>query len=195
MAYVAPSITSAGLVVPSFDDIQTALLIQYQACYGATAAVGNDNADYQWISALAMKLNDNMGLCQLAYNARSPLTAIGADLDAVVELNGLARLIASVSSAVLTVSGVAFTTITNGVVSDVNGILWSLPATVTIGAGGNVNVTAVCQQQGAITAAANTINTPAGGFTAGWTGVTNTAAAVVGLPVEPDSSSARATSS
>jgi uncharacterized phage protein gp47/JayE len=187
MAYVAPSITAAGLVVPSFDDIQEALLTQYQAIYGATTALGNDNADYQWVSALAMKLNDNVGLCQLAYNARSPMTAIGADLDSVVELNGLARLTSAVSSAVLTLTGAPGTVITNGVVSDVNGILWSLPATVTIGAGGTVIATAICQQQGEITAAATTIKTPAGGFTAGWTGVTNPAPALVGQPVETDS--------
>jgi len=187
MAYVAPSITAAGLVVPSYNDIQAALLTQYQACYGATTALGNDNADYQWISALALKLNDAMSLCQLAYNGRSPLTAVGADLDAVVELNGLARLTSAPSSVVLTLTGVADTVINNGVVSDVNGILWSLPTTVTIGAGGTITATAVCQQQGQITAAAGTVNTPVGGFTAGWTGVTNAAPAVVGAPVEADS--------
>ena len=187
MAYVAPSITAAGLVVPSFADIQTALLTQYQAIYGATTALGNDNADYQWISALALKLNDNMGLCQLAYNARSPLTAVGADLDAVVELNGLARLTSSVSSAVLVLSGTPETVVNNGVVSDVNGVLWSLPAAVTIGSGGTVSATAVCQQQGEVTAAANTITTPAGGFTAGWVGATNPSPALVGQPVETDS--------
>ena len=86
MAYSPPVITSAGLSVPSFNDIQQSLLQSYQTIYGATVYLGNDAADYQWISSLALKLSDNCGLCQLAYNARSPLTAVGADLDSILKL-------------------------------------------------------------------------------------------------------------
>ncbi len=187
MAYAAPTITSAGLTVPSFSDIQESLLQAYQSIYGSTAYLGNDSSDYQWISALALKLSDNMSLCQLAYNARSPLTAIGVDLDSIVKLNGIARLSASASTAVLTLTGTAGTVINNGIISDVNGILWALPSSVTIGTGGTISVTAACQQSGAVSAAPNTITIPVGGFTAGWTGVTNPSAAVLGTPVESDS--------
>ncbi len=187
MAYFAPTITAAGLSVPVFSDIQGALLDAYQAIYGSTTYLGNDSSDFQWISAVALKLNDNMGLCQLAYNARSPLTAIGADLDSVVKLNGIARLSPSSSTAVLVLTGSPNTPVNNGVISDSNGILWSIPATVTIGPSGTVSVTAVCQQTGAVSAAQNTIITPVGGFTAGWTGVTNPNPAVVGSPAEADS--------
>lgn len=187
MSYFAPTITSAGLSVPSFSDIQQALIDAYQTIYGSTAYLGNDSSDYQWISAIALKLSDNMSLCQLAYNSRSPLTAIGADLDSIVKVNGIARLSASSSSAVLNITGTPGVIITNGIVSDVNGILWSLPSTVTIGSNGTVLVTAVCQQSGAISAAENTITIPVGGFTAGWTGVTNPNPAVVGKPTEADS--------
>jgi uncharacterized phage protein gp47/JayE len=187
MAYVAPAITASGLSVPSFNDIQQSLLSSYQAIYGSTTALGNDNADYQWISSVSLKLSDVMSLCQLAYNARSPLTAVGADLDSVIKLNGIARLASSLSTAVLTLSGVAETTVANGIVADANGILWALPSTVTIGGGGTVSATATCQQSGAVTANENTINTPVGGFTAGWTGVTNPAPAVPGVGIETDS--------
>jgi uncharacterized phage protein gp47/JayE len=187
MAYSPPVITAAGLSVPSFNDIQTALVSANQSIYGPTTYLGNDAADFQWIAAVSLKLNDCMGLCQLAYNARSPLTAIGVDLDSIIKLNGLARLVPSFSTAVLTLSGTAGTTITAGIVSDANGNLWTLPSPVSIGTGGTVSVTATCQTPGSISANENTITTPAGGFTAGWTGVTNQAPAIVGLPVETDS--------
>lgn len=187
MAYFPPVITAAGLSVPVFVDIQNALINSYRTNYGSTTYLGNDSADYQWITAVSLKLNDNMGLCQLAYNARSPLTAVGADLDSIAKLNGLARLSSSSSTVVLLLSGISGTVIDNAVVSDVNGILWQLPLGVTIGIGGSVSSVAVCQQGGAVTAAINTITTPVGGFTAGWTAVTNPAPAIVGTPTESDS--------
>jgi uncharacterized phage protein gp47/JayE len=187
MAYFPPVITAAGLSLPVFNDIQSAILSAFQSIYGSTTYLGNDSADYQWISALALKLNDNMQLCQLAYNARSPLTAIGSDLDSILKINGLTRLSSSNSSATLLLTGLAGTPIYSAIIADVNGILWQLPPTVTIGPGGSVSATAVCQQGGPISAAPDTIKTPVGGFTAGWNTVTNPSAANVGTPVESDS--------
>lgn len=187
MAYFPPVITAAGLSVCLESDIQDSLENSYRTIYGATTYLGNDASDLQWIASVALKLFDNQSLCQLAYNGRSPLTAIGADLDSIIKINGIARLPSSSSSAVLTLSGTPGTPINNGVVSDSNGILWSLPSLVTIGGGGTVMVTAICNQSGAISANAGTIITPVGGFTAGWTGVTNAGPAVVGKPVEADS--------
>jgi uncharacterized phage protein gp47/JayE len=188
MAYFPPVITPAGLSVPSFSDIQQALLDAYSSIYGSTTYLGNDSADYQFLSALALKLSDNCGLCQLAYNSRSPLTAVGADLDAVVELGGLTRLSSSASFAALLLSGTPGKVINSAVIQDENGILWSLPSGVTIGGGGSVVSTATCQQAGPISAEANTITNPVGGFTAGWTAVTNPLAATLGTSVEADSS-------
>lgn len=187
MTYFAPKITAAGLSLPVFTDIQQALLNAFQSAYGSTTYHGNDEADFEWITAVALKLNDNMQLCQLDYNSRSPQTAIGATLDSIGKLIGIARLLPSPSTTALTCVGTPNTPITNGVVQDVNGILWSLPSTVTIGSGGTVSVGAVCQLTGLVTALPNTITRPVGGFTSGWTGVTNPAAAVVGTPTETDS--------
>jgi uncharacterized phage protein gp47/JayE len=187
MAYAAPVVTAAGLSVPSYADIRGSLTASYQTIFGQTTYLGNDAADYQWISAVALKLSDNCSLCQLDYNNRAPLTAIGAALDSLVKLNGLARKTASFSSVILTLTGTAFATITNGIVADANGIYWLLPSTVTIGVAGTVSVSAICQQAGPVSANAYTITTPVGGFTGGWTSVTNPSAAVVGTPIETDS--------
>jgi uncharacterized phage protein gp47/JayE len=83
-------------------------------------------------------INDAIEAVQLAYNARSPLTAVGADLDSIVKLNGIARKTASASTAALTLTGSPGAVITNGVAKDQNGYLWNLPSIVTIGSGGTV---------------------------------------------------------
>ena len=187
MTYFAPKVTAAGLSLPVFTDIQQALLNGFLSIYGETNYLGNDAADYEWISIVSLKMNDNMSLCQLDYNQRSPLTAIGSGLDSICKLNGIARLTATPSTAVLTLSGSPNTPVTNAVIQDKNGILWNLPSSVTIGPSGSVMVNASCQQSGAISAASNTITQPVGGFTAGWTGVTNANPAIVGTSYETDS--------
>jgi hypothetical protein len=69
----------------------------------------------------------------------------------------------------------------------VNGILWTAPPSLTIGGTGFVNAIALCQQVGPVSAKVDTIKFPVGGLTAGWTGVTNPATAVLGTPIESDS--------
>jgi uncharacterized phage protein gp47/JayE len=186
MTYAPPAVTAAGLTIPSYNDILASLMQSYQAIYGQSVYLGIDSADYQNISVLALKLADNCSLCQLDYNSRSPLTAIGAALDSVVKLNGLVRKPASKSTVLLTLTGTAGTIINNGVVADSNGVYWSLPTTVVLGSGGLVSVTAVCQQTGPISADAGTVTQPVGGFTSGWTGVSNPDPAAPGTPVEND---------
>ena len=188
MTYFPPVVTAAGLSVPTFNDIQQALIDAYQGIYGSTTYLGNDSADYQWITSVALKLFDNESLCQLAYNSRSPLTAIGVALDEIVKINGIARIAPTNSTVTLLLTGIDGTQVVNGVAQDINGVQWALPAVVNIGPSGSVSEIATCMQAGAISAQPNTINTPVGGFTAGWLSVTNPIAAVVGTVPESDSS-------
>lgn len=186
MAYFAPYIDAAGLHIPAYEDINAYEQSQFLTIYGSSINLDDDSADVQWISVFSLMISDAMNTAQLAYNARSPLTAVGADLDSVVKINGIARLAASFSTAVLTITGTPGTTIINGVASDANGFLWLLPPTFTITNTGTVFITAICETAGRIAAPANTItgiSTP----TSGWTAVTNSAAAVEGSPVETDS--------
>lgn len=186
MAYVAPYIDAAGLHIPTYDDILDELISQAQSIFGSDIYLDADSQDYQFISIISLKIYDTMLAVQLAYNNRSPLTAIGAGLDSIVKLNGIARVPASYSTCQVTLTGTALTEITNGVIQDTAGYKWDLPASVTIGSGGTVTVTATCETIGAITALAGTLTqimTP----TAGWTSVTNAAAATPGLPAEADS--------
>lgn len=185
MSYQAPQISAAGLSIPSYQDILTQLTAQFQSIYGQSVYLGNDSPDFQWISVLALMMSDTMQGIQLAVNNRSPNFAIGAALDSLVKLNGIVRKLATFSLCQVTLTGIPGSLITNGVCSDVNGNKWDLPTPVTIGAGGTVTVTAMCETSGAINALAGQINaifTPQ----AGWTSVTNPTAAIIGQPIETD---------
>ena len=173
--------------MPSYTDIRDYLIEQAKAIYGQDIYLESDSSDYQYISIIAKSEYDTLMGCQLAYNNRSPQTAIGVALDGIVKINGIKRIPATYSTAVVTLTGAPNTLIKSGSIADINGIKWNLPETVTIGLSGTINVTATCQVLGAIYASIgdiNIINTP----TYGWTGVTNIASAIVGNNIELNSS-------
>jgi uncharacterized phage protein gp47/JayE len=163
------------------------VLQQYKNIYGSDVYLGNDSADYQFLSAgIATPINDLNAAIISTYNAYSPATAQNANLSSAVKINGLARNIPTNSTVDQIIVGVAGTIITNGVTQDANSNKWNLPTTVTIPAGGSITVTATAQTAGAIQAGIGTVNqiaTP----TLGWQTVTNATAAAAGAPVETDS--------
>jgi uncharacterized phage protein gp47/JayE len=185
-SYVPPNVGPAGLTIPGYEDILNDNLEQYTSIFGANQYIGTDSAIYQLIAILSLKQSDTMQALQYAYNQSSPTTAIGAGLDRLVKLNGIARKPFSFSTAIVTVNGTPGTVINNGAAQDTNGNTWNLPATVTIPGSGNVNVSATCTIPGNIVAEPNTITiiaTPVGG----WTSVTNAAVSTPGVPIETDS--------
>lgn len=185
-SYAPPFIGIAGLTIPSYNAILNYLIGQFQTIYGVTVYLGNDSADFQFISILALAISDQVNALQLDYGNRAPNFAVGAALDSLVKLNGLARKQASFSTCPVTLTGTAGAVITSGIVTDVNGIQWNLPPSVVIGGGGTSTVLAVCSVPGTVNALVGQITsifTP----TAGWTSVTNSTAATIGQPVETDS--------
>lgn len=185
-AYVAPFIGASGLTIPTYQEILADNIAQFLRIFGANQYVGEDSAIYQLLSILSLKQSDTLEALQYAYNQSSPTTAIGAGLDRIVKMNGIARAAYSYSTAILTVVGTAGTQINNGEAQDSNGNLWLLPETVTIPVGGTIDVTGTCSTPGNITAEAGAISiiaTPQ----AGWTSVTNAAAATPGNAIETDS--------
>lgn len=178
-------IDATGIHAPTYSDVYAALISAYQGIFGADVYLGSDSQDGQLIGILAQAITDANNSLVAVYNSFSPAYAQGAGLSSMVKINGLARLIPTNSTAVLTIIGQAGTVITNGIAADSAGNQWALPSSVTIGVSGTVSVTATCQTTGAITAQAGAINqiaTP----TLGWQSVTNPAAATVGAPVETD---------
>jgi len=186
MSYQAPSISATGLSIPSYTDILDFYQSSFLNIYGQQSYLGNDSADLQEMSIVALFAADVMNAVQLVYTNMGPSFAIGPALDILVKLNGLTRKPASYSTCLVTVNGVTGTVITNGVVYDLNNNLWNLPASVTI-AGGGTTVTATAQQPGPITVAASQIIGIAT-TQAGWTSVTNGSNLPnLGEAAEPDS--------
>jgi uncharacterized phage protein gp47/JayE len=185
MVYFKPYIDTAGLHIPTYEDIRDDLMREAREIYGQDIYLENDSMDYQYISAFALKTSDTYQAIQLAYNNRSPSAAIGEGLDGLIKLNGMARKSYSYSSCPVILTGDSGTIISGGIVKDVSGYLWDLPDTVTIGSSGSVSVSVVCQTIGAITAQPGDISqivTP----TKGWLSVANTVAAIPGQDAEKD---------
>lgn len=178
-------IDATGIHVPTYPQILEERKAAYRAIFGADLYLEADSQEGQMLAMDALALHDVYQLAVSVYNAFSPHTAQGAGLSRMVKVNGLARLVASRSTADVTITGTAGTVITGGVVKDVASRQWSLPASVVIPLSGAIIVTATAQDIGDIQAAAgelNAIGTPM----RGWHTVTNAAAATPGAPVESD---------
>jgi uncharacterized phage protein gp47/JayE len=181
----AANISNTGISAPSFASILQYLTSQYQSIFGSDAVLTPDTQDGQLLGVFAQALSDCNSAAIAAYQSFSPVTAQGTALSVNVAINGIERQESGYSTAPVTLIGVAYTVINNGVISDQNGNNWSLPSPLTIGSGGTVSTTATCQTLGAINAAAGTIvniATP----TLGWQSVSNTVAASPGQPVQTD---------
>lgn len=182
MPYVAPYIDDTGMHIPTYNDILEDLMDISRSIYGSDIYLGNDSQDYQFLSAIAAKINDCNQTALFVYGNRGPQTAVGSGLDSIVKLNGISRSPATFSTVSVVLSGTAGTIISNGVVSD-GSTLWNLPPSVSIDISGQATVTATCQTSGPIVAAQNTITTietP----TLGWDSVNNPTAAVTGTSLE-----------
>ena len=185
MAYFAPYIDADGLHLPIYEDVRDYIVNEARRIFGADIYLDNDSQDYQYIATLSLAIYESMLTAQYTYNQRAISTSSGVGLDTLVALNGITRNAATFSTVTVTLTGTAFTEVTNGQIADQNGTIWLLPETVTIGSGGTVSVTATALNAGAKDASAGQVNiilTP----TVGWTSVTNATGATVGEPVETD---------
>lgn len=187
MSYFKPYIDGSGYHYPTYNDILEALVNDMQTIYGSGVYLGNDSQDYQMLSKIAEKIYDAYQTGEIVYHSRSPVTAMGTGLDYVVAINGIERKQGTRSTVVVTLTGAAGTTVKSGVVADVNGHVWDLPATVIIGDDGTVDAEAVCREMGLVQVATDTVTrilTP----TLGWDAVTNNEEATIGTVTETDAS-------
>lgn len=179
-------VSATGITAPSYADILVSLRNSFLTIYGSDAYLDADSQDGQFLALLALAISDSNDALIAVYNSFSPSTAVGAALSSNVKINGIARLVASRSTAVGLVGGVVGSVIINGAVKDSNGFIWTLPASVTIPPAGQIAVTVTAVELGATLAPAgsiNIINTP----TLGWQSFVSTSAATPGAPVELDS--------
>lgn len=161
---------------------------QYQDIYGADIYVDPDSQDGQLLAVQAKADFDTAAKGAAVMNSFSPATAQGLGLARVVKINGIKKGIATNSTADLTLVGQSGTVIGKvgslAIAQDTLNQKWIIPVT-TIPFSGTIVVTATAELQGAVNAAAGTINqiyTP----TLGWQTVNNVADATPGAPVESD---------
>lgn len=182
---LSATVTAQGISAPDYQVILDSITNYFQQIYGADAYLAPDSKDGQMVALVSLAIHDANNMAIAVYNSFSPATAMHGALNGNVKINGIMRKVATRSTVDVTLSGTVGTAITNGSVKDANGIIWSLPASVSIGLDGTATVTATCATSGAVAALVGTvtqINTP----TRGWTSVTNNSAATVGSPGETD---------
>ncbi len=182
---LSATVTASGINAPDYQTILSTITDYFQQIYGSDAYLDPDSKDGQMVALVALAVHDANNTAIQVYNSFSPSSGMTDALTRNVKINGIARKAATNSTVDVTLTGTAGTTITNGSVKDANGIIWNLPASVTIDVGGSVTVTATCATSGAVAAVAGSItkiNTP----TRGWTAVSNASAATVGSAAETD---------
>ncbi|WP_370426149.1 baseplate J/gp47 family protein [Pantoea vagans] len=183
---LSATVTASGISAPDYQTILSTITSYFQQIYGTDAYLEPDSKDGQMVALVALAVHDANNTAIQVYTSFSPSTALTDALTRNVKINGITRKPSTNSTVDLTLTGTAGVTVTNGSVKDANGIIWNLPASVTIGVGGSVTVTATSAVPGAVAAVAGSItqiNTP----TRGWTAVSNSAAAAVGSDAEKDS--------
>lgn len=72
MSYFKPYIDSTGLHIPTYNDILEKMTEDAKTIFGSDIYLENDSADYQWISANALRESDALESLAYAYNSRSP---------------------------------------------------------------------------------------------------------------------------
>lgn len=182
---LSATVTASGISAPDYQTILSTITEYFQQIYGTDAYLEPDSKDGQMVALVALAVHDANNTAIQVYNSFSPSSGMKDALTRNVKINGIARKAATNSTVDVTLTGTAGTTITNGSVKDANGIIWSLPVSVTIDVSGSVTVTATCANSGAVAAVAGSItkiNTP----TRGWTAVSNASAATVGSAAETD---------
>jgi len=182
-----PVISAAGITLPSYNDVLLGYQQGYANIYGVDVSIEPDDIDLQWIAIQAQAYFDLCQMIGVIYNSWGVLNNSGPMLDNICALTNTQRQIATNSTAVVTITGTAYSLITNGVIGDNQnlGTTWDLPASVTIPSGGSISVTATCTTQGAVAALAGSLTqilTP----TAGWQTVTNPVPAIPGAAIETD---------
>ena len=181
-------LTTTGLVVPTGNDL---LLEQrsyiddafgVQMDYSPDTEIGVLTASTAYVGGIVS------GLIQAVWDAFDPGNAAGAALDSIGQIRGSYRQAATYSTATVTLTGTAGIVVTAGSLVQGGGVdgaaRWRIGSS-TVLTGGTASVVVQAVDRGAISAtsgAIDTVVTPV----AGWTSVTNPAAANVGKEQETD---------
>lgn len=181
-------LTDAGLVLPTGNDLLLQFRQDVESQTGLTFDWSADTVGGVYSASTAALGGTVVAMLQAIWDVFAPGNAVGAALNSIGQIRGVYREAATYSSVTLTLTGTSGTIIPSGSLvqggGPDNSARWRLSAS-TVLSGGTGSVVAVAVDPGAIIAGANditTIVTPV----AGWTGVTNPAAANTGQDQETD---------
>lgn len=179
-------LTNQGYTAPRAADILAQIRSEYETQTGLVIDWDADVFLGVITAVISERIGDLSELTQALADSRDPDNATGYQLDTIAAVVGVTRIPAAVSRVDLTLTGDPGTVIPEGSETEaVDGELWITTDSVTIGAGGTVDVEARATRTGPIVAAAGEINeivTPVDG----WDSVTNTDAATPGRDRETD---------
>lgn len=178
-------IDEAGFHLADFEDFLAFNQDAFRQIYGQDVNLDADTQDGQWVTHIAQTQYDIASLCAATFNRFSPSTAEGDALRRQIKINGIKANPATHSTVDLVIVGTEGTVITNGKVRDSADNSWSLPASVTIPASGQITVTATADEDGPIEAAAGAVSR-IGTPTDGWISVSNPSIAVPGKDAQSD---------
>lgn len=178
-------IDEAGFHLADFEDFLAFNQDAFRQIYGQDVNLDADTQDGQWVTHIAQTQYDIASLCAATFNRFSPSTAEGDALRRQIKINGIKANPATHSTVDVVIVGTEGTVITNGKVRDSADNSWSLPASVTIPASGQITVTATADEDGPIEAAAGTVSR-IGTPTDGWISVSNPSVAVPGKDAQSD---------
>jgi uncharacterized phage protein gp47/JayE len=185
---LSPSLGSTGLTVLRTADVLDNLgeAIQGSDQYGPEEPIGGDTPLGQILAPVAQQIGLVYELAQALYDALDPDSAEGVVLDSAAEFRGMEREPATYSTIVLTCTGTNGTVIAAGKRARVpDGAIFATNAEATIAPGTTVQVPATCTVTGPEEAAICACTTIVDAV-AGWSGVTNAAAAIEGADEETD---------
>jgi uncharacterized phage protein gp47/JayE len=180
-------ITNEGFKRKRLDLLLEELNDEVKSIFGSNFNVSPESPDGQVNGAISESNANLWEIAEESYNAFNPSAVTGVTQDNLYQLNGITRLPATSSSALLTISGTQSTVIPAGSLvstSDTN-VQFSTQSEVTIPVSGSVDVQALAVETGPISALAGTITTIDTPLT-GWDSVTNNSDALVGTNEETD---------
>jgi len=180
-------LSAAGFERKRVTDIKTEIENALKLVFGDNIDLDPQSGFGQFVGIVSEALSDQWESQENVYNSQYPSTAQENQLSNVVMYNGIERQDATNSTVTATISGVEGTVITVGSLASValTGLVFKTLAAVTIPVGGSITVSMQSVELGAIEAASGTltvIETPI----FGWTGITNSADALVGREEETD---------
>lgn len=165
------------------------IVAQRKARFGDDINVDPESPDGQELGTLAEIVNDFEQLGLALYNMGAPAGAVGAVLSRLVQLTGITRKSAQVSTVPITLGGVAATVIPAGSLfddpDDPDLPPFETAAEYTIGGGGTVTGVGNCTEPGPFAVGPGRLTHPLD-VVSGWNTVTNTDDATPGRLVEAD---------